>query len=137
MGGLHWHSAERPLLHAAVLSHPRVHWGKYVGQPRDGSAIIPITDIGQTAPAPADTQQFEIKRATIVAIPQLDSYRSCLSCKARVEPETSQIGRCSRCTTPQRIDVCPLQRSCSETDSTSRWTTGHTLSIWIHTTRTC
>ena len=34
---------------------------KYIGQPRDGSAIIPITDIGQTAPAPAETQQFEIK----------------------------------------------------------------------------
>ena len=55
---------------------------KYIGQPRDGSAIIPITDIGQTAPAPADTQQFEIKQATIVAIPQLDSYRSYFSCKA-------------------------------------------------------
>ena len=49
----------------------------------------------------------------IVGVPQLHSYNACLQCKARVEPLTPPLGRCSKgdCGMIQRFDICTSQVS--------------------------
>ncbi len=49
--------------------------------------------------------------AQIVAVQELNKYRSCFSCKARVEPVQKGLGRCSKedCQMLQKYDVCPEQ----------------------------
>lgn len=58
--------------------------------------------------ADSDKEETTLSDALIVAVLQLDSYKSCLRCKARVEPESPPLGRCSKpdCTMLQRYDVC-------------------------------
>ena len=49
-----------------------------------------------------------INNVAIVGVPFLDSYKSCLQCNARVEPETPPLGKCSKpeCMMLQRYDLC-------------------------------
>lgn len=58
-----------------------------------------------------DNPQNEIVNAQIIGVPQLDTYKSCIRCKARVEPMTPPLGRCSKenCLLSQRYDFCPEQ----------------------------
>ena len=37
-----------------------------------------------------------VQNVTIIGVPNLDIYKACLQCKARVEPLTPPLGRCSR-----------------------------------------
>ena len=48
---------------------------------------------------------------TIIAVPLFNTYKSCVSCKARVESTTPPLGRCSRCSILQRVDRCGEQVS--------------------------
>ena len=72
-----------------------------------------IDDIGDTATDSEDEEEEELKNAQIVGVPMFDKYRSCLRCKARVEPCSSTTATCSRddCQMLQRYDVCPEQLS--------------------------
>ena len=49
-----------------------------------------------------------LQNVTIIGVPLLDTHRACLQCKARVEPLTPPLGRCSRadCKMMQRYDLC-------------------------------
>ena len=42
-------------------------------------------------------------------MPYFDTYKFCLQCKARVEPQTDSLGKCSKsdCMMSQRYDLCP------------------------------
>ena len=66
-----------------------------------------IDDIGDTATDSEDEEEEELKNAQIVGVPMFDKYRSCLRCKARVEPCSSTTATCSRddCQMLQRYDV--------------------------------
>ena len=70
-----------------------------------------VEDIGNTVAYAPDLQENSttITSAEIVAVPELDKYKGCLCCKARVEPLDSGLGRCSKedCQMLQKYDVCP------------------------------
>ena len=60
-----------------------------------------------------DTTCSEIFDVEIIGVPQLDCYKACLKCKARVEPLTTHLGKCSKlgCAMIQCYDRCPNQLS--------------------------
>ena len=81
---------------------------------KDGAEILPTDDLGDVLLESDSGDEEQGERWTnvhIIAVPQLDSYQACLMCKARVEPCTPPLGKCSRCETKQRYDVCPKQLS--------------------------
>ena len=49
-----------------------------------------------------------IKNVTVAGVPYFDTYKSCLQCKARVEPNSERLGKCSKpeCRMMQRLDLC-------------------------------
>ena len=69
---------------------------KYLTMAKDGSEIIPIEDIGGVAEKTEDNELYVIKNVTVGGVPYFDTYKSCLQCKARVEPETEARGKCSK-----------------------------------------
>ena len=71
----------------------------------EGSEICPIPDIGEVAHDEAGCSLQTIKNATIIGVLQLDTYRSCLRCKARVDPITPLLSK-SSCNMHQRVDMC-------------------------------
>ena len=82
---------------------------KYLSMGREGSDIISIDDIREISGDVSNNPGvFEMHNAQIVGVLQLDSYKSCLRCKARVEPLTPPLGRCSNteCSMMQRLTVC-------------------------------
>lgn len=92
------------------------HFGdrKYLSMAKTGSEIAVINDIGDVIeydPEHDDDQRRELANATIVGVLQLDSYKACLTCKARVESFSQPLGRCSKCLMMQRIDRCNDQLS--------------------------
>lgn len=87
---------------------------KYLSMPRAGEVISPIDDIGDVVePVSKVVTLTEICNVEIIGVPQLDCYKACLKCKARVEPVTSHLGKCSNlgCAMMQRYDRCPNQLS--------------------------
>ena len=89
---------------------------KFLSMPREGATIVPIEDIGKVEQE-SDSSEFEtvncLQNVQIVGVPQLHSYNACLQCKARVEPLTPPLGRCSKhdCGMIQRFDICTSQVS--------------------------
>ncbi len=83
----------------------------YVSKGRD-SSICEIDDIVDNVEfQEPEIESTHIKLARIVAVQELNKYRCCLSCKARVEPVMEGLGRCSKedCQMLQKYDVCPEQ----------------------------
>lgn len=77
--------------------------------PRAGAVITPIDNIGDVVqPVSEDITSTEIFNVEIIGVPQLDCYKACLKCKARVEPLTAHLGKCSKlgCAMMQRYDRC-------------------------------
>ena len=74
---------------------------------KEGSEIIPIGDIGAVAEqGDRDDKLWVINNVTVAGVPYFDTYKSCLQCKARVEPHTERLGKCSKCMMMQRFDIC-------------------------------
>ena len=86
---------------------------KFVSKAKEGSEAIPIPDIGNIVNRPTQVQDEQITNAQIIAVPQLTKHKSCLRCKARVEPGEPPFGSCSKedCQMFQRYDICKLQLS--------------------------
>ena len=64
---------------------------------KEGSKIIPIEDIGAVAEqGDRDDELWVINNVTVGGVPYFDMYKSCLQCKARVEPHTERLGKCSK-----------------------------------------
>ena len=108
--------------------------GKSLTIGREGSEICPIPDIGEVAADDDGCKLQTIKKATIIGVLQLDTYRSCLRCKARVDPITPPLGRCSKsgCNMLQRFDMCAEHTSAkllfqSESDTYSLYAYGQTV----------
>ena len=87
---------------------------KHLSMPKSDFEISPINNIENTVtPLPDDDEYTTIYNVQIVGVPQLDNYRSCLQCKARVEPLTPPLGKCTRedCMMMQLFDLCQDQLS--------------------------
>lgn len=69
-------------------------WGgaKYLSVEKD-SKLISIDDIEDAKMVDDDMM---IQDAQVIAVSQLDSHKACLRCKARVEPSSDDVGRCSQ-----------------------------------------
>ena len=83
---------------------------KYLLMAKEGSEIIPIEDIGAVAEQrERNDELWVINNVTVAGVPYFDTYKSCLQCKARVEPHTDYLGKCSKmdCMMMQRFDLCP------------------------------
>ena len=62
---------------------------KYLSMPMEGCSIVPIEDIGDTIANDEVVQDNveELSDAEVIGVIHLEQYKSCLRCKARVEPE--------------------------------------------------
>ena len=83
---------------------------KYLTMAKEGSEIIPSGDIGAVAEqGDRDDELWVINNVTVAGVPYFDTYKSCLQCKARFEPHTERLGKCSKmdCMMMQRFDLCP------------------------------
>ena len=81
---------------------------KYLSVLKDESEIMVIDDIGDVqVDRENDDEQSggSLTHVQIVSALQVNSYKSCLACKARVEPCDPPLGQCSRCCMMQRYDV--------------------------------
>ena len=93
------------------------NYRKYLSMPREGATTVPIEDIGEVEQADSDSEfelvNSQISDVQIIGVPQLDTYKACLQCKARVEPLALPLGRCSKadCAMMQRYDLCTNQLS--------------------------
>jgi len=88
-------------------------WGgrKYLSIARD-STISCIGDIGDVNEGDENEEIHELKNVQIVAVSQLDKYKACMRCKARVEPSSMEgFARCSKpeCTMLQKFEFCTAQ----------------------------
>jgi len=63
-------------------------------------------DIGTIVEATPEEEETTIDSVQIVGVPLLDVCKSCLQCKARVEPMTPPHGKCTKadCSMAQRYD---------------------------------
>lgn len=78
---------------------------RYLSRTRAGDVIL-IEDIGVVAEY-ADTEKtLTLQNVEVVGVPHIDVYKCCLGCRARVEPLTPPLGRCSGCQMMQRSDIC-------------------------------
>ena len=71
---------------------------KYLSMARNGSQIEDISEVIQEV-IELDQAHKSIFDAEVVAVVQLDKHKTCLRCKARVEPATPE------CNMLQRFDV--------------------------------
>ena len=84
---------------------------KFLSIPRNGGKVVEVPDIGVVE---SDCTLLDLElvsclfEAQIVGVPGLELYNACLKCKARVEPLTPPLGRCSKddCAMMQRFDMC-------------------------------
>ena len=83
---------------------------KYLTMAKEGSEIVLIDDLGVVVEeGDRDDELWVIDDVTVGGVPYFDTYKSCLQCKARVEPHTERLGKCSKmeCMMTQRYDLCP------------------------------
>ena len=85
---------------------------KHLSVPKADFEITPIDDIQNVVNEVLDDDEVTvIQNPQIIGVIELDNYRSCLQCKARVEPQTPPLGKCTRedCLMIQLFDICPEQ----------------------------
>ena len=60
-----------------------------------------------------EDEHMTIYNVKVIGVAELDNYRSCLQCHARVEPQTPPLGKCTRadCLVIQLFDLCLEQIS--------------------------
>ena len=86
---------------------------KHLSMPKTDFEISQIDDIENTVqPQPSD-EITTLHNVQVIGVQQLDSYKCCLQCKARVEPMTPPLGKCTKddCLMMQLYDVCVDQTS--------------------------
>lgn len=70
---------------------------KYLTMAKEGFIIITIDDVGPVNETPEEEDElWVINNATVAGVPHFDLYKSCLQSKARVEPRTDCLGKCSK-----------------------------------------
>ena len=87
---------------------------KNLSMPKTDFEITPIENIDNTATPPSvDDEYTTIRRVQIIGVTQLHTYKSCLQCKARVEPQTPPLGKCTKedCLMIQLFELCVDQIS--------------------------
>ena len=85
-------------------------WGgtKYLSM-GSKSKVIKIEDI-EDSKIEANDDESVLHGAQIVAVSQLDNYKVCMRCGARIEPSSDTFERCSKhdCSMLQKVDFCTV-----------------------------
>ena len=86
----------------------------YLSFPRCGLSVMKIPDIGTVKEdghnSDADeSTTYRLIKASVIAVVLLDSYKSCISCRARVETTEPPLGWCSKCCMMQQMEHCAEQ----------------------------
>ena len=70
--------------------------------------MIRIEDIGRVVCACDAEEETILREVCVISVPEMETFKACLKCKARVEPMSTLLGRCSKtgCTMLQRFDIC-------------------------------
>ena len=83
---------------------------KYLSMGGHTTKIVPIEDISVVTAASNinDEEEVTLHNVMIIHVTHLDTHKTCLQCKARVEPLTPPLGRCSEPEYKmlQRFDLC-------------------------------
>ena len=77
--------------------------------PKEDGLITLIDDVEtQVTIATADGNILTPDHVKIIGVPQLHNYKSCLQCRARVEPLSLALGKCTNhnCKMIQLYDLC-------------------------------
>ena len=70
---------------------------KNLSIPKIGFQCMPIADIGTVCTTTPDIDEVHsIDRVQVQGVKYFDTYRACYSCKAKVNPTTDTIGKCTR-----------------------------------------
>ena len=80
--------------------------------PHDGQGRLRNRPKGAVAEeGDRDDELWVINNVTVAGVPYFDTYKSCLQSKARVEPHTDCLGKCSNMdfVMMQRFDLCPQE----------------------------
>ena len=84
---------------------------KYLTPPKSGSTITPKDDIGAVEEPEDEEDKNELVDADVIAVPYIAANKICVSCKGKVDSLNEHIGRCTKCSTLQRLDKCSQQLS--------------------------
>ena len=85
---------------------------KHLSIPKNYFEVTIINDLEDTVDEiPTDDEHTTLYNPQIIGVTDLDNYRSCLQCKARVEPQTPPLGKCTKedCLMIQLYDLCQEQ----------------------------
>ena len=96
-----------------TLKNVHVKSKKHLSIPKNYFEITIINDLEDTVDEiPTDDEHTTLYNPQIIGVTDLDNYRSCLQCKARVvEPQTPPLGKCTKedCLMIQLYDLCQEQ----------------------------
>ena len=111
LGGEHEFDEKRSKLLPEEFYGVTVTEHKYLTMLKESSQIIPIEDIGAVAEqGNRDDKLWVISNVTVTGVrgPYFETNKSCLQCKARVEPHSDRLGKCSKMDRMmmQRFNLC-------------------------------
>ena len=84
----------------------------YMSLPPHGATVTEIDDIGDVKDVPCDNLEQTITDGSIIAVKDLQEFRTCLACKGKVLPQEkcATIGTCQNCNMVQKISKCGINR---------------------------
>jgi len=87
----------------------------FLSTPKHDFHISKADDIEVNVTDDPDVEEDKVTLTdvNIVGVPMIDAYKSCLQCKARVEPITPPLGKCTKqdCAMIQNYDFCSSHQS--------------------------
>lgn len=84
---------------------------KYLTKPKEGANIEIIEDIGEVANDDLAIQSTTLEGVEIVGVANLQAFKSCIACSAKVEEQDDKLAKCSKCDMIQALDRCKSKMS--------------------------
>ena len=98
------------LKNVAVRSYQKV---KYLSFPKEDVTIEEVSDLGDVCDLEQETvtdpSRRELNDVEVLLVLNLQSYPACITCKAKVETTSATLGRCTKCSSMQRLNKCENQ----------------------------
>lgn len=86
---------------------------KQLSAPRNATITTDddMTDVASESSDSDSEDPMTLRDVQVIGVPLFSSYTACIICKAKVEPKSANIGYCTKCSMPQRLDKCVHQLS--------------------------
>ncbi len=83
---------------------------KYLSFPKNDATIEEISDLEDVCDLEQEiVTDPELHNVEVLLVLNLQSYRACIACKAKVEPTSTTLGRCTKCLALQHVNKCESQ----------------------------